>query len=162
MLKYYYYARIGALFGTEELDMGDPGLHRRTVAHSSIEEGGSDMADQQDADEDLPYANISVELAKEMLDRGDSVIVDVRQPHEWTAGHVTGAIFIPVDDVMKRVDELPTDKKLLFICSVGVRSALACEMAIAMGRPPERLFNIVEGMPAWIERDFPTSYNNDP
>ena len=109
-----------------------------------------------------PFARISVERAKEMLDLGDSVVVDVRQPDEWVSGHVKGAIHIPVDEVLNRVDELPTDKNLLFICAAGVRSALACEMAAAMGRPPELLFNIEEGTPTWIERTLPTSYSNDP
>ena len=120
------------------------------------------MTEQTSTGPQEPFARISVEQAKEMLDQGGSVVVDVRQPDEWTAGHVTGAIHIPVDDVLSRVDELPADKNLLFICAAGVRSALACEMAAAMGRPAERLFNIQEGTPTWIERNLPTSYSNDP
>lgn len=109
-----------------------------------------------------PFSRISVDVAQEKLAQGGSVVVDVREPDEWQAGHVQGAIHIPVDQVMGRVDELPTDKDLLFICAAGVRSALACEMAAAMGRPAERLFNIEEGTPTWIERKYPTSYKNDP
>ncbi len=109
-----------------------------------------------------PFKRISVEQAKRMLDKGDSVVVDVRRLDEWVTGHVKGAIHIPVDDVLNRVDELPTDKDLLFICAAGVRSALACEMAAAMGRPPERLFNIEEGTPVWIQKNLPTSYKNQP
>ncbi len=109
-----------------------------------------------------PFSRISVDIAQEKLAQGGSVVVDVREPDEWQAGHVQGAIHIPVDQVLGRVDELPTDKDLLFICAAGVRSALACEMAAAMGRPPQRLFNIEEGTPTWIERKYPTSYSNDP
>lgn len=109
-----------------------------------------------------PFTRIKVEQAKAMADRGDSVIIDVRQPDEWRSGHVKGALHIPVDDVLARIDELPQDKNLLFICQAGVRSALACEMAAAMGRPQARLFNIEEGTPAWIQKKLPTSYNNDP
>ncbi len=109
-----------------------------------------------------PFSRITVERAKELLDGGNAVVVDVRNPDEWVAGHVTGAIHIQVDDVMNRVDELPQDKDLLFICAVGVRSALACEMAAAMGVSTERLYNIEEGTPAWIESNFPTSYGDDP
>ena len=97
-----------------------------------------------------------------MLDKGDSLVVDVRQPDEWVAGHVKGAVHIPVDEVLTRIDELPAEQNLLFICAAGVRSALACEMAAAMGRQPEQLFNIEEGTATWIERNLPTSYNNDP
>ena len=109
-----------------------------------------------------PFSRISVEKAHELYEGGDSAVVDVRQMDEWVDGHVKGAVHIPVDEVISRVDELPADKKLLFICAQGVRSALACEMAAAMGRDPETLFNIEEGTQAWIERGYPTSYQNEP
>ena len=109
-----------------------------------------------------PFKRISVEEAKQMLDTGDSVMVDVRALDEWQSGHVSGAVHVPVDDILARVDELPDDKNLLFICQAGVRSALAAEMAAAMGRPAEKLFNVEQGTPIWIERDLPTSYNDNP
>ena len=118
------------------------------------------MASQSSGGE--PFSRITVKQAKELLDGGNAVVVDVRNPDEWVAGHVTDAIHIQVDEVMNRIDELPQDKELLFICAAGVRSALACEMAAAMGLPTERLYNIEEGTPAWIESNFPTSYGNDP
>ncbi|MBI4339222.1 MAG: rhodanese-like domain-containing protein [Chloroflexi bacterium] len=109
-----------------------------------------------------PFSRIKVEQAKAMVERGDSIVIDVRQRDEWRSGHVKGAVFMPVDDVLARVDELPQGKNLLFICQAGVRSALACEMAAAMGRPPEKLFNIEEGTPVWVQKKLPTSYNDDP
>jgi len=120
------------------------------------------MAGQSSGGTGEPFRRITVEQAKELLDGGNAVVVDVRNPDEWVSGHVSGAIYIQLDDVMNRVDELPQDKELLFICAAGVRSALACEMAAAMGVPTERLCNIEDGTPAWIENNFPTSYGNDP
>ena len=109
-----------------------------------------------------PYYRISLDEAGQMFGDDDVVFVDVRRPDEYVEGHVKDAIFIPVDDVLARIDELPEDKKLLFICAAGVRSGLACEMAAAMGIDAERLYNIVDGTPAWIERGQPTSYGSDP
>lgn len=109
-----------------------------------------------------PFTRISVDEAKRLLDEGNAVVIDVRRADEWLSGHVKSAMLIPVDDVMNRIDELPQDKKLLFICQAGVRSALACEMAAAMGVSPERLFNIENGTPAWIERKYPASYGDQP
>jgi rhodanese-related sulfurtransferase len=109
---------------------------------------------RQDSGE--PYWRIGLDEAKAMLDSGNAVVVDVRQPDEWAAGHVAGAIHIPVDDVLTRIDELPGDKDLLFICAQGVRSGLACEMAAAMSIAPDRLYNIEEGTPAWIKKSYPT------
>ena len=120
------------------------------------------MASQARGEPQEPFRRISVEQATELLDEGGAVVVDVRNPDEWVAGHVKGAIHIPVDEVLNRVEELPEDKKLLFICAAGVRSALACEMAAAMGVPTERLYNVEEGTPTWMERNLPTSYGNDP
>ena len=107
-----------------------------------------------------PYFRIDLEEAKGMVDRGDVVVIDVRQPDEWASGHVQGAIHMPVDDVLARIDELPKDRDLLFICAMGVRSGLACEMAAAMGLDSERLYSIEDGTPAWIQKDYPTDYGS--
>ena len=74
-----------------------------------------------------PFTRVTVEKAKEMVDGGKSVVIDVRGLDEWTSGHVAGAINIQLDEVMSRIEELPQDKDLLFICAAGVRSAMACE-----------------------------------
>jgi rhodanese-related sulfurtransferase len=108
---------------------------------------------RQDSGE--PYRRVSLEEAKDMLDNGNAVVIDVRQLDEWASGHVAGAVHIPVDDVIARIDELPADKDLLFICAMGVRSGLACEMAAAMNLNQDRLFNIEAGTPAWVEGNYP-------
>ena len=109
-----------------------------------------------------PYFRISSAEAAEMYGDDDVAFVDVRRPDEYVEGHVKDAIFIPVDDVLQRIDELPGDKKLLFICAQGVRSGLACEMAAAMGLSPELLYNIEDGTPAWVSEGHPTSYGAEP
>ncbi len=102
-----------------------------------------------------PYFRVSVEEAKSMVDGGNAVVIDVRRPDEWVTGRVEGAMHIPVDDVAARIDELPTEGDLLFICAAGVRSGLACEMAAAMEVDSSRLYNIEEGTAAWIEKGLP-------
>ena len=109
-----------------------------------------------------PYYRISVDEAAEMHGNDDVAYIDVRRPDEYAEGHIKDALFIPVDDVLARIDELPDAKKLLFICAQGVRSGLACEMAAAMGIDSERLYNIEGGTPAWVEKEYPTSYGTDP
>lgn len=108
-----------------------------------------------------PYTRISVEEAREMLDAGEATAIDVRRDDEYQAGHIQGAMWIPVDDVIPRFAEIPGDGKLLFICAVGARSGLAAEYAAAMGATPDRLFNIEEGTPTWIEKGLPTSYGSE-
>ena len=108
-----------------------------------------------------PYYRITTAEAAAMHGDDGVVFVDVRRPDEYAEGHIKGAVFMPVDDVLARVDELPDDKKLLFICAVGVRSGLACEMAAAMGVDSERLFNVEDGTPKWIEEGHPASFGAD-
>lgn len=108
-----------------------------------------------------PYYRLTLSEAVEMYQDENTVVVDVRRADEYASGHVTGALAIPVDDLLTRIDELPTDKKILFICAQGVRSGLAAEMAGAMGIDTENLYNIEEGTPGWIERGLPTSYGAD-
>lgn len=108
-----------------------------------------------------PYYRVSSDEAMDMYGSEDVVFVDVRRPDEYSEGHIKNAIFMPVDDVLSRIDELPTDKKLLFICAQGVRSGLGCEMAAAMGINSENLYNIEDGTATWIEKGYPTSYGAD-
>lgn len=105
-----------------------------------------------------PYRRISVEEAREMQQEG-ALIVDVRRPDEWAAGRPAGAVHIPVDDFLAEAEaKLPAEGDLLFICAAGVRSALAAEMAAALGFEQERLYNVEAGAPKWIEAQLPTEY----
>lgn len=105
-----------------------------------------------------PFRRINSVEAKAILDEGSAVVVDVRTRTEWETGHVKGAIWIIVDELLGRMDDLPSDKTLLFICAQGVRSALACEMAAASGFQPEKVYNVEDGTPAWIGKGYPTEY----
>ncbi len=100
-----------------------------------------------------PFARITVQQAKEMMERGDIQVIDVREPNEYQEGHVPGAKLIPVNSVLTRIQELNHDRDIVFVCAVGQRSALACEMAAAMGL--ERLYNLEGGTQAWVEAGLP-------
>ena len=108
-----------------------------------------------------PSHSIDLEEALEMYHQEDTVVIDVRRPDEYAAGHVAEALSIPVDDILSRFDELPNSKKLLFICEVGVRSGLACEMAAAMGLSADNLYNIEAGTGSWINAGNPSSKGNE-
>ena len=111
-----------------------------------------------------PYYRVDSDEAMQILQREEdsTAVLDVRRDDEWVSGHIKDAIHIPIDDLLGRIDELPQDKKLLFICAAGVRSGLACEMAAAIGYPAEKLYNIEDGTPTWIEKSYPTSFGDDP
>lgn len=55
----------------------------------------------------------------------DVVILDVRTDDETEAGKIAGAIAIPAEEVVERLDEIPKDKKVFIHCSTGVRAEMA-------------------------------------
>lgn len=77
----------------------------------------------------------------------DAVVVDVREPDEWAAGHAPGAVHIPLGDLPARVDELPeTDTSLPVICRSGGRSGRAVQWLVQQGFD---VVNVDGGMRAW-------------
>ncbi len=106
-------------------------------------------------DEREPFYRVDVAEAKEMLTENDVAVIDVREPHEYQAGHIPHATLIPVNSVFARREELPKDKKLIFVCAVGQRSALAAEMAAAAGLPADRLYSLDGGTDAWRQAGEP-------
>ena len=106
-----------------------------------------------------PFTRISVAEAKEKLDKGDAVMVDVREPDEYVDFHAKDVRLIPVNTVMnevRQIRDLAGEKEVLFICKTGARSALAAEFAIAAGLEELPLFNVEGGTLAWVEAGYPT------
>jgi rhodanese-related sulfurtransferase/predicted transcriptional regulator len=84
----------------------------------------------------------------ERLARGDVVLVDVRPGEEFAAGHIEGARSIPLDELERRLSELPPDREVIAYCR-GPFCAYAHEAVRrleAAGRPARRL---EEGWPEW-------------
>lgn len=98
-------------------------------------------------------AAIDVDEAKRRLDAGEALLVDVREPDEWHAGHVAGATHIPLGTIASRAATLPTDYEILVICRTGNRSAMAQEQLERAGLT--NVANVAGGVTAWAERGYP-------
>jgi rhodanese-related sulfurtransferase len=80
-------------------------------------------------------------------------LVDCREPYEWEAGRVDGAIHIPVNAIMSGAGgDLDKDKPVAVICRTGNRSELATMMLQARGFDAH---NVEGGMEAWEAAGFP-------
>jgi adenylyltransferase/sulfurtransferase len=66
--------------------------------------------------------------ADEVTELRDAVIVDVRESHEWRAGHIDGARHIPLGEIANRLEELPRDADIVLYCEAGARSARALDI----------------------------------
>jgi len=94
---------------------------------------------------------ISVDELAARLDDGTGgavTIIDVREPDEYTAGHVPSARPIPLGDVPDRGAEIPTDETVYFVCARGGRSLRAAEFMAGKGVDA---VNVAGGTMAWIE-----------
>ena len=74
------------------------------------------------------------------------VVLDVRESEEWDAGHINGALHIPLAELPHRVAELPSEAHVVTVCRVGARSAVATAFLQAAGRDA---VNLSGGMVAW-------------
>jgi len=67
------------------------------------------------------------------LDLSQTALLDVREPEEHALGSIEGAININVDELRKRLDEVPRGKKLVLFCRTGHRSYFACRILMQNG-----------------------------
>ena len=102
-----------------------------------------------------PFQDVSVdEFAKLAADKSN-VILDVRTPGEFNAGHIAGAINVDVNaaDFQQQAAKLDKNKVFLVHCASGVRSVRACEKLSQLKFP--RLYNLPGGFKAWVKAGKP-------
>ena len=100
-----------------------------------------------------PFQRITVQQAKELIDQGTQVI-DVREPKELGQdGALRGAKLAPLNSFLMNPRQYLEADNVAFLCKVGARSAIACEMAAAVGFT--NLYNIEGGIEAWKKAGLP-------
>ncbi|OCT12499.1 sulfurtransferase [Paenibacillus pectinilyticus] len=77
---------------------------------------------------------------------GNSVIIDVREQHEWDYYHMEEAKLIPMGQIPHRMGELPEDADIYLVCAHGVRSLRVAEFLKENGF--DRVINVDGGMAA--------------
>jgi rhodanese-related sulfurtransferase len=90
---------------------------------------------------------ITAEDAAALVEAG-AFLLDVREEDEWVAGRAPNAEWISLGGLQARVDDVPSDRRIVCICRSGARSAKAAGLLIAAGRDA---LNLVGGMRAWAE-----------
>lgn len=82
----------------------------------------------------------------------DAVLVDVREHDEWDAGHIDGAVHLPLSEVPERLGDLPEAETLYVVCRSGNRSGRAAAWLNAQGI---EAVNVAGGMLAWAAAGKP-------
>lgn len=158
VLKVLFESGTGRLLGAQ--GVGARGVDKRIDVLATAITGGLKIDDLQQLDlayappigsaKDVPVmagfagSNLKKEvmpamMPQRLMDRLHSedppVILDVRTDAEYEAGHVEGALHIPVDELRERLDEVPRDREVAIYCGSGYRSYVAQRLLVNRGWP---------------------------
>jgi rhodanese-related sulfurtransferase len=92
---------------------------------------------------------IQVRQVQSLVDEG-WMLLDVRTDEEWASGRIPGAVHIPMDQLMGRLDEV--GDQVVCVCAVGGRSARVAQFLNAEGR---EAVNLAGGTYSWIDAGLP-------
>ncbi|WP_440954502.1 rhodanese-like domain-containing protein [Methanosarcina sp. Mfa9] len=110
------------------------------------------------------FETVSVDEAREMLEKDDFFLLDVRTPVEFNESHIEGAVLIPLENgygsnlgpdqlLEARINEVPKGEKILVYCRTGRRSAVASQMLADAGYTD--VYNMGGGINEWMAAGYP-------
>ncbi len=102
----------------------------------------------------MPIGSVDIRTLKQWLDKGEAVLVDVREPNEHAAESIVGAKLIPIGGLSKASLPECKGKKLVLHCRRGGRGGRACQQLLAEDEGLE-IYNLEGGITAWAEAGLP-------
>ena len=90
---------------------------------------------------------------KEWIDKDEAVLVDVREPAEYGAEHIPGAILMPLASITQKNFPEHTGKKLVFQCRSGRRGGMACDKIAELNMSLDA-YNLDGGIMAWSQAGY--------
>ncbi|MBK8051415.1 MAG: rhodanese-like domain-containing protein [Anaerolineales bacterium] len=97
--------------------------------------------------------DVDSQTAAALREQPNVVILDVREQDEWDAGHIPGAVHIPMGEVPARIAEIPTDKTVIVQCRSGNRSSQITDFL--RGKGMNNVHNLAGGLNAWSAAGLP-------
>jgi len=101
---------------------------------------------------DEPFLRIAPAEARTLITKGVQV-VDVREPQEYAEVRIPGSTLVPLGTLLKSPREVLGKGAVLFVCSEGIRSAVASEAAAAIGL--DEVYNLEGGTQRWQAEGLP-------
>jgi hydroxyacylglutathione hydrolase len=105
---------------------------------------------------ELSLAEVAARLG---VGAGHEIVLDVRGAGEWEAGHIPGALNIPVGELDQRLDEIPRNRAVIVHCQTGSRAAMAASILKARGFSDVRQF--AGGFAEWQRAGQPVESDPD-
>jgi molybdopterin/thiamine biosynthesis adenylyltransferase/rhodanese-related sulfurtransferase len=100
-------------------------------------------------------SEIDATQARERIESGEPVVLDVREQDEWDEGHIPGAVHVPRGHLESRIERLAPDngRPVVVYCSAGNRSAFAAKTLTDLGY--EDVVSLAGGFTDWKRNGFP-------
>ena len=139
----------------------DPSRRRRLAGGLALLLGGAMVAMQwarQAHATSTPGESVTLAQARQAHERGQAVLIDIREPHEHAAGIAAGVRLLPTSQWRERWHEIPTDpaKPVYLICATQNRSRAAWQRL--QSQPGyEHVRYVVGGMSSWKAQGWPTT-----
>jgi rhodanese-related sulfurtransferase len=108
-----------------------------------------------------PFQEATPAQVRQWLQRGEAVLIDVREPDEFAREHIAGANLLPLsrfDPAQVRAKAKP-EQRIVMQCRSGRRSADACRMAAPLAASGVQIFSLVGGIEAWKKENLPVEVN---
>jgi rhodanese-related sulfurtransferase len=96
--------------------------------------------------------SLTAQQAHELISRGDVEVIDVRDPGEWSGGHLPGARLVPLEQLRASPKSALTRDGVLFVCAAGVRSQTAARIAASHGLTA--IYNLSSGTRGWVNAGY--------
>jgi rhodanese-related sulfurtransferase len=93
------------------------------------------------------FKNVTPQELAQLAHAGEALIVDVREPNEWSTGHIPGAQHAPLSKLRQSPKAYLQRDNLVFVCAAGSRSKLAAQLAAALGF--KQVYNLSGGTQGW-------------
>lgn len=97
----------------------------------------------------------------ERADQGEVVVLDVRPREEYEAGHIPGAVSVPLKELRRRMASLPRDAEIVAYCR-GPYCVLAPQALELLRRRGFRVRRLEDGFPEWRQAGLPVAVGEDP
>jgi len=167
-LKIVFSPKDGKLFGAQIV--GFQGVDKRIDVIAALLKRGGTVYDLEEVEHAYapPYSsakdpvNIAGFVAENILqglvkpvqwydlegrDAGGTLLLDVREPSEFEAGHIEGAVNIPLNSLRERLGDLPREGRIVVYCGVGLRAYVGCRILMQHGFG--EVFNLSGGWKTW-------------
>lgn len=95
---------------------------------------------------------VTPEQTQSALAEDSAQVIDVREPYEWEAGRIGGALHIELQELGANAAKVDTDRPVIFYCLAGSRSAMAAQAFRGVGVDA---YSMAGGMQRWNEEQRP-------